>query len=143
MFGIGKNYLNCHTKKILYYAQIYSHISYGLILWGNIINNTQIGTLQKLQDKVIRLLEPTNKQLRQIYTTLKILKVKDILLMDNCKMIHRLEHNKLPKKLASLFNMSTSGKTLQKQHKYGTKNIPNLPKTMTKQYIGIASCVPP
>ena len=98
MFGIGKNYLNCHTKKILYYAQIYSHISYGLILWGNIINNTQIGTLQKLQDKVIRLLEPTNKQLGQIYTTLKILKIKDTLLMDNCKMIHRLEHNKLPKK---------------------------------------------
>ena len=50
----GSNLLDPHTKKILYYAQIYSHLSYGLIIWGNMINSTKMDSLQKLQNKCIR-----------------------------------------------------------------------------------------
>ena len=38
----SKNLLSVHAKKILYYAQIYSHISYGLSIWGPMINKKTI-----------------------------------------------------------------------------------------------------
>ena len=33
LWQVGTNFLDTNSKKILYYAQIYSHLSYGLPLW--------------------------------------------------------------------------------------------------------------
>ena len=32
-----KHFLNSHAKKTLYYTQIYSHLSYGISVWGPMI----------------------------------------------------------------------------------------------------------
>ena len=100
------------------------------------INNTQLNAIQKLQNKAMKLAEPRQNNIETVYKKLKVLKVKEILRIENCKMAHKLEHNNLPGKLASLFNMDNVGKSLKKEHKYNTrtKNISNLPKTHTKQY---------
>ena len=37
----GRSFLNIHANKCLYYAQIYSHLTYGFLLWGNMISNTK------------------------------------------------------------------------------------------------------
>ena len=37
MIHRGKNLLNCHGLKMLYYAQFYSHLSYCIVIWGNMI----------------------------------------------------------------------------------------------------------
>ena len=58
----GRNLLTTHSKKVLYYAQFHSHLKYGIILWGNMANQTVIKGLQKLQDKVFKIvfdLKPT------------------------------------------------------------------------------------
>ena len=34
----SKKFLNVHGMKILYYAQIYSHLSYCIVLWGNMLS---------------------------------------------------------------------------------------------------------
>ena len=62
--------------------------------------------------------------------------MKEILKIENCKMAHKLEHNKLPGKLPSLFNTDSIGRSLKKAHSYNTrtKKIPNLPGIYTKQY---------
>ena len=136
LLKIGKRYLNTHTKKMLYYAQIYSHLSYGLILWGNMISNTQLNTMPKLQNQAIRLVDSNQPNVETSYKTLGILKLNEAIKMENCKMMHKLEHNKLPDKLPLFFKTDIKGKSLQKTHKYNTrkKNIPNLPKTQTKLY---------
>ena len=136
---IGNKYLNSHTKKILYYAQIYSHLSYGLVLWGNMISNTQLNTMQRLQNKAIQLVNPKQTKVENTYKTLEILKIKEAIIVKNCKMIYKLEHNKhnkLPGKLPLLFNIDNTGRSLKKTHKYNTrtKNIPKIPKVQTKQY---------
>ena len=34
----SKNLLNVHGMKVLYYAQIYSHLSYCIVLWGSMLS---------------------------------------------------------------------------------------------------------
>ena len=50
----GKRLLNLHALKVLYYAQIHSLIQYGIVLWGNMINKSQVEKLQKLQNISVR-----------------------------------------------------------------------------------------
>ena len=66
---------------MLYYAQIYSHLSYGLKLWGNIISNTQLITMQKLQNQAIKLVDPNQTNVETSYRTLEILKLKEAIKM--------------------------------------------------------------
>ena len=42
LLKISQNYLTQHAKKCLYYAQFFSHIAYGILVWGNMLNQTQI-----------------------------------------------------------------------------------------------------
>ena len=106
---------------MLYYAKIYSHLSYGLILWGNMISNTQLNTMQKLQNQAIGLVDSNQPIVETSYKTLGILKLNEAIKMENCKMMHKLEHNKLPGKLPLLFKTDNKGKSLQKTHKYNTR----------------------
>ena len=112
---------------------------------GNMISNTQLNTIQKLQKKAIKFVDPTHNNIETVYKKLKVLKMKEILKIENCKMAHKLEHNKLPGKLPSLFNTDNIGRSLKKAHSYNTrtKKIPNLPRIHTKQYkdIFLCSCI--
>ena len=121
---------------MLYYAKIYSHLSYGLILWGNMVSNTKLTTIQKLQNQAIRLVDSSQHNIECSYKNLGIRKLYEAIKMENCKMMHKLEHHKLPGKLPLLFMSDNKGKSLQKTHKYNTRtnNIPKLPKTQTKLY---------
>ena len=42
MLKEGTNILNKHSMKLIYYAQIYSHLCYGISLWGNHVSNDNI-----------------------------------------------------------------------------------------------------
>ena len=80
---ICNKYLNTDTKKMMYYAQIYSHLSYGLILWGNKISNTQLTTMQKLQNKAIKLVDLSQTKIESTYKTLEILKLNEAIVLEN------------------------------------------------------------
>ena len=49
----GQNMLNIHAKKLIYYGHIQSHLTYCLSIWGNLICDTLLNKLQKLQNKCI------------------------------------------------------------------------------------------
>ena len=136
MLQVGINLLDTHSNKILYYAQIYSHISYGLPLWGNMISTTKMKSIQKLQNKCVRKIDTYEKQVQKIYQKHKLLRVKDALVLENCKLVYRLEHEMLPTKLSQLYNTNQRGKSLIKNHGYNTRNkmLPNLARTHCKEY---------
>ena len=97
------------------------------------VRNTQLTTIQKLQNQATRLVDSNQHNTEASYKTLGIMKLHEAIKMENCKMIHKLEHNNLPGKLPLLFMTDNKGKPLQKTHKYNTrtKNIPKPPKTHT------------
>ena len=76
MLKCGKNLLSVHSKRILYYAQIQSHLGYGLSIWGNMSTATDLSNLQKLQNKGVALINNTPADLRT-YKKLNILRIKE------------------------------------------------------------------
>ena len=127
--------LTRHTyQKILYYAQIYSHITYGLTVWGNMCYQQQRTKLQKIQDTCITLIYGNCE--RTTYKKLKILNINELIKLQHYKYTHKLIHKELPIKLQLLGNRDSKNLSLTKQHAYNTRNkaIPNLPSTNSHQY---------
>ena len=56
----SKNLLPIHGKKILYFTQIHSHISYGLLVWGPMCSKQNLKKLQTMQNQCLKLI--TNKK---------------------------------------------------------------------------------
>ena len=62
----GKNLLTTHAKKILYFAQIQSNLTYGLLIWGPMISSEELRKLEKLQDKCMKLIDPPTEYIRNL-----------------------------------------------------------------------------
>ena len=56
LLQVGNKFLNKHCKKNIYYAHIYSHITYGLSLWGNMIDAVTKSKIQKDMNKCFNLI---------------------------------------------------------------------------------------
>ena len=75
-----KNVLTTHALKLIYYAQINSHLQYGILNWGNMLTVTQIDKLQKLQNKCIRIVAKKDKvNVALCRKELKILSVSELI----------------------------------------------------------------
>ena len=130
---LGKNLLNKHAKKLLYFAQIQSHINYGLVLWGNMSTPSTISRLQKIQNKCVMLInkDTTNKS----FKSLGILKIKELIELENCKFGFRLKNNDLPKRILDLTTTDQYGQNLKKKHRYNTRRKIYLNKPLVKTNI--------
>ena len=135
MIHRGKNLLNCHGLKMLYYAQFYSHLSYCIVIWGSMITAENKQKLKIMQNNCVKLLD-LSKQLDEIYRIHKILKVDELVNLEQKKLGYKLNNNLLLLNLAKVWLTDRIGKTLKKQHKYSTrqKDHPNLPSHCSKLY---------
>ena len=118
-------------KKLVYFAQIQSHLNYGLLLWGNSLTNDQVKKLTKIQTTCAKYIDK-NKTL----TDQNILKIDQLIDLENSKFVYKLVHGLLPKKIEEACLFDNNRISLKKSHKYGTrnKNVPNVPIKMNKQY---------
>ena len=131
----SKKLLNVHGMKILYHALIYSHLSYCIVLWGSMLSAESTRKLGTLQNKCVKLVD-LSKTVNQIYKQYRILKIADIIDLEQKKLGHKLIHGELPKNLEKLMMTNSTGCPLKKQHQYKTrqKKLPNLPKHSSKLY---------
>ena len=67
--------------------------------------------------------------LEKKYSEHRILKIKDILLLENCKIGYKLINKQLPTNIQTSITTDHNTKTLTKSHKYDTryKVLPNNP----------------
>ena len=127
--------LNPHALKVLYYAQIHSILQYGIVLWGNMINKSQIKRLQKLQNTSVRQID-SRKHTEEIYRIHKIPKIEQLILLENTKLWHKHQTNQLPPRLQKLMTEDHTQSTLLRIHKYPTRNkcVPKLPDSKNNSY---------
>ena len=140
----GKQLMDQETKKLVYYAHIASHIQYGLLLWGNSASGDQLDKIQKLQNKCIR--QICLKQITEnTAQSLGILSIDKMIMLENMKFGYKLVHQMLPKRISEICCEDSKNQSLNKTHKYGTRNksVPNLPKKMNKLYRNSFLCKGP
>ena len=131
----SKNLLSAHAKKILYYAQIYSHILYGLSIWGPMINNKTIKKIQNVQ-----------KNCLNCFTTTAVktpLLLSDIIKQEVLKFGWKITHQELPIALQKCAITTAKGWTLEKRHRYETRNksVSNIPIVKNSLYKRSIFCV--
>ena len=133
MISIKRRYLSAHCKKILYYAQFCSHLSYGILLWGNMCSKEKLRKLQKLQTNCIKLFEPNSD--RPLEDSM-ILSVTQMIKLANCKLMHDFLSHNLPKNIMECLEKDANDQTLKKTHSYGTRNKHklNIPKQDNSLY---------
>ena len=136
----GKRFLSTHALRILYFAQIHSNLSYGISMWGSLLTKENSKKLQKLQDKCMlavgRGLGP-KVSLDKTYSDHKILKIEQLIDFELCKLWHKKQLDLLPCKLSEAMSCDQWDQSLQKLHRYPTrqKNLPNRPKATHHEYL--------
>ena len=90
----SKKLLNLHGIKMLYYAQIYSHLSYCVVLWGSMLSVEFQHKLQALQNKCVKLLDLT-KTTDYSHKKHKILKLDQLIY--KARHAHKRLYTVLPK----------------------------------------------
>ena len=131
LLKLSKYFLNLHAKRLIYFAQIQSHLTYGLSIWGNMSSSTALYKLQKLQNNCLALITG-RKASTKLYQTLKILRVNELLELENCKFGYKVINNSLPIRIMELTKTDHKGATLIKQHHYSTRQKNCLNKALAK-----------
>lgn len=108
-----KYFLPQQIKILIYNALILSHLNFCIIVWGY-----QCERIIKLQKKAIRILSLSkyNAHTEPLFKELKLLKVKDILKLQELKFYYKYRNNKLPYYLQNMpfnYNIDT--------HSYATR----------------------
>ena len=100
-----RRYLNKSHIRSIYFSMIYSKIKYGILSYG-LTTVTNLNKIQTLQNKLLKVI--TNQNYRtptnRLHNSLKILKVKDILVQEIICFVHKFTNNKLPRTFNNYFN---------------------------------------
>ena len=138
--GIGmlkrsKHLLSPKAKKLLYFGQIHSNLCYSLSVWGSMLQSQMVCKIITAQETAIRLIDPT-LSLDELFTKHKILRFKDMVKLEQCKLGYKLCHDLLPNALSNNMKRDHRNESITKTHKYPTRNktIPNLPNVLGRKY---------
>ena len=65
-----------------------------------------------------------------------MLRLDDLIFLENTKLSYKLLHNLLPQKLQDMLVSDSKKQSLEKKHMYGTRSnsIPKRPSALTRQY---------
>ena len=75
LLATAQNLLPSYVLKNIYYAHIYSHLTYGLVVWGSMITKKEQNMIYKIQKDCIRIL--SNK--KETHTTAPLYKQNSML----------------------------------------------------------------
>ncbi len=88
-----KHLLTISAKLHIYNALILCHLNFGILAWGH-----QCERIIKLKKKIVRItsLSKYNTHTKPIFKSVKLLKLTDILKLQDLKIYYKYKNNKLP-----------------------------------------------
>ena len=123
LLNMGKKFLSTHALRVLYFAQIHSILTYGIVMWGSLLSQANLNKLQKIQSTCVKIVgnkRPTSNNDR--FKSLGILTVRQTVHLELSKLWHKHQMNMLPKRLTETMSLDQNEQSLQKAHNYNTRN---------------------
>ena len=131
---LGRNLLNKQSLLGIYYAHVYSHLTYSLNTWVSMFTKTQINDLFKIQKACIYIVheKPTQLDCMEILHSSKLLTFQELIDLESIKYGHRISKGLTPKPIQRIMQSTRGLKT----HSYNTRNksTPNIQKHQTVQF---------
>ena len=92
----------------VYYALFYSHLTYGCNLWGT-STEENLDKIVKLQKKCVRIItfSDFDSHVNPLFIDLKILKIHDVIKLQQLKLAYEYSNNLIPRDLRNLFICSS------------------------------------
>ena len=136
LLKLSNKFFTKPTKKLICYAHIYSHLTYGILVWGNMMKQTTLNRIQKIMNTCLKLITgktPTPEQFRKE----KMLRLHELIQLENKKLGYQLANKQLPENLNNLLWTDSRNKSLKKTHSYNTrtKDLPKPPSVKTTNYL--------
>ena len=120
----AKHLLPNFCLRKIYFAHIYSHMTYGLSVWGTLGFKSLQTSLYKLQQECMSAMCKPLETVEFAFNRLKIIRLLDLITFHQQKLGYLVSHKLLPTPIAGLFNRRGGKKT----HHYESrnKNTPNI-----------------
>ena len=130
-----KKFLHKNTLKLVYYAHLYSHLTYGVLVWGNMVCKNTLDKLQKTIDKCFKIITGQNPS-ESGFSKEKMMTIHNLIDFENKKLGYQLDKGTLPSKLSKLLWTDSKNRPLNKKHTYNTRasTLPNLPMAIKSKY---------
>ena len=122
----AKHLIPTDALRKIYFAHIYTHLTYSLVVWGLMIPKSLYNSLYRLQKECIKLVAkvPNSSCVEPIFDCLNIIKLPGLIENKLKKLGYKIANKLLPEPLIELFQINGG----RKMHRYDTcrKNIPNV-----------------
>ena len=106
LLQLGKKFLNTHCRCNVYFGHIHSHLVYGILAWGSMVSESQLSGIRKIQDQCVRIISSKkHDDIQELYKSLSIQPIDQLIKGSFCKLGHSLNHKQLPSPLIRLFNV--------------------------------------
>ena len=133
MLSQGKNMLDTHTKKIIYYAHFFSHLHYCISSWGPMIKQVELNKLESIQRRALLIIGIDTPQKCKNH---RFLSVSQLILVEKVKFAYKCLNSLVPLPITLNAFSDQNGHSLSKTHKYNTRNkmLPNTAPAKTDKY---------
>ena len=119
----------------VYYAIFYSYLNIGCNVWG-FTSERNIDDIQVLQNKCVRIMTfaPFNSNTDQSFIDLGLLKVREVIKLNQLKVVYDFYDKKLPDDLMSLFILSSNVHSTNQALNSAINNLIHIPRFDTVTY---------
>ena len=130
-----KNFLPHHAMKTLYYSLFQSHLNYGLLIWGSSMTADMEDKLVKMQKKAIRAINKAkyNAHTHDFFRDNKILKIKEMINLEQLKIIFKRSKSSLAEPLMNVFTPNQTEYSTRQQ--YHPKILKPKHKQLTESFL--------
>ena len=123
LLHMGKKFLTTHALRIVYFAQIHSVLTYGIVMRGSMLSQANLKKLQRIQNTCVKIVDNSNKSIRVCgYKNQKVLTVSQTIRFELAKLWHKHQLKILPVKLSETMALDQNNQSLHKVHRYSTRN---------------------